>query len=1126
MFSTDPDSPRPEAAAPSPRPPRKSWRLTGTWEPTPTPKPVPSFRAGLARLVKGNRTPLSIVGALTAADAVTQATAERKPGEGMGAAALRGAKSGAIYGSVLAGAEPLIKAGLKKLSARGRETRFDEPEKKHHPVLGTIGAATLPAIPQAAVGVGTLVAALGGDSKLAKEDRPVLASLKRTARKQGVNVHQSFSPSSPGFYWNKEEAPVFARAKLDMSLQNVLQPKAARRSKGIGVYSGVRGSLKPGLLAHEVGHATQPRFLRHPLGHMTGKLAPSVAGLYATATGDEQRAKKAAIVGGLAAAPMLASEVDASVRGSRLLRKAGVKGLRSLSPGFGLPTYAAVAAAPYLAYRTKKALGGYRPETRAPQKTSMSSKVPLIQFDLIERATAPITDKKNREQWKDLAVAGSGAASIYSGLKVAQLAHTLKHETTPQIKETTDVLKEAGSKWGKVADDWTNNDVSGNIAKAGRSVTNAATAFTPKKGQIFRRAKSASNAGRKLLGGVGKNGGQGVAAKAAGLFKRGLYRLRGMAFADASPLTEFRNLTREEKDRGDAAKAAATGAAVGVLPGAVLGGHHLPGRPLRKDENTAGKRLVRRTKWPLIQHEGIGTGKGNVAEVHHEGLSDKNAKLHVLPQDKWSKGHVPHVLDETVDISAAQRARAAASPGKDGKARPFKYNLGANNCQTWTESMKTGKKPAFSRQWRQAGKGALKGAGLGALALGGGLLAARKLERSKNDSHLAKTSKFGVQGSGKPSSFLLHPSSLTEFALDAQGRNVSAWDHLTGRKTGYNTSIDASGRRRVDISSPADVDLLGAARSIHGQAKTVTRWADRGTGIVKDTAAHLSGKPREKDAFGRQKKREWEKPWFGRHVKELAATGALISGGLAYRNSPLVKHTVDKMVGHGRDLFNKGAQKLGFKPAPPVVQAAKPFFSKSKAFTVDPPTGKRSTYTRTKDGLKTVKPGDKVRGKLHASVPAPRKPGYTIPADPFPRHMSAVMDRAITAFAATFPSLHHSTTPSFHRFDAQASDAGWDVRDPRGRSARVFAPGSRPRDRREKKWHEKLDNERLLWGAGLLGTAALAAGGAHMATKSFIKSHPEKVGLMVPRVRKSLPRKPKPAPAANVTPFRKPDAAA
>jgi hypothetical protein len=59
-------------------------------------------------------------------------------------------------------------------------------------------------------------------------------------------------------------------------------------------------------------------------------------------------------------------------------------------------------------------------------------------------------------------------------------------------------------------------------------------------------------------------------------------------------------------------------------------------------------------------------------------------------------------------------------------------------------------------------------------------------------------------------------------------------------------------------------------------------------------------------------------------------------------------------------------------------------------------------------------------------------------------------------------------------FDYSAPD--WDVRDQRGRSARVFAPGSQARDRREKYWHERTSNIRKLALAGAL--AAAAGGGA------------------------------------------------
>jgi hypothetical protein len=40
---------------------------------------------------------------------------------------------------------------------------------------------------------------------------------------------------------------------------------------------------------------------------------------------------------------------------------------------------------------------------------------------------------------------------------------------------------------------------------------------------------------------------------------------------------------------------------------------------------------------------------------------------------------------------------------------------------------------------------------------------------------------------------------------------------------------------------------------------------------------------------------------------------------------------------------------------------------------------------------------------------------------------------------------------------------------------RVFAPGSRRRERREKAWHEKTENERTLWKAGI--AAGVLAGG-------------------------------------------------
>lgn len=57
--------------------------------------------------------------------------------------------------------------------------------------------------------------------------------------------------------------------------------------------------------------------------------------------------------------------------------------------------------------------------------------------------------------------------------------------------------------------------------------------------------------------------------------------------------------------------------------------------------------------------------------------------------------------------------------------------------------------------------------------------------------------------------------------------------------------------------------------------------------------------------------------------------------------------------------------------------------------------------------------------------------------------------------------------------DARAAEVGWDVRDPRGKSARVFAPGAQRRQRRPAEWHETKDGQRkIIGGLGLAGTLA------------------------------------------------------
>jgi hypothetical protein len=92
---------------------------------------------------------------------------------------------------------------------------------------------------------------------------------------------------------------------------------------------------------------------------------------------------------------------------------------------------------------------------------------------------------------------------------------------------------------------------------------------------------------------------------------------------------------------------------------------------------------------------------------------------------------------------------------------------------------------------------------------------------------------------------------------------------------------------------------------------------------------------------------------------------------------------------------------------------------------------------------------------------------------------------------------------------------GWDLRDARGRSARVFAPNSKRRVRRESKWHERKRNQRnLLIGGGLVaaigtGAGALAIGGAGRA--KAVSAVKNRMMGMINRVRRNRSIRPKPS---------------
>lgn len=251
-----------------------------------------------------------------------------------------------------------------------------ERKKEYRPALGTaaglVGAGTI----QTGVGLGTKRAIVdpkglqgaramvsvdlnGRVTKTPMDDvanDPKLKYLRDRIEAQGAVLKDSRNPLVPGMAWDRS-----GRRSVNQKMVSQIEDlTGSTAEKGITIAPAVRAGLKEGVIAHEIGHLEQSKFLRHPVVHGGGKAALTAGSILAPLSSNERHAKTAAIASAGLALPLLASEVDASVRGTRILRKAGVRGIKSLSPGIGLASYGAAAAAPYIAYRIKKSLGGYK----------------------------------------------------------------------------------------------------------------------------------------------------------------------------------------------------------------------------------------------------------------------------------------------------------------------------------------------------------------------------------------------------------------------------------------------------------------------------------------------------------------------------------------------------------------------------------------------------------------------------------------------------------------------------------------------------------------------------------------------------------------------------------------------
>jgi hypothetical protein len=87
----------------------------------------------------------------------------------------------------------------------------------------------------------------------------------------------------------------------------------------------------------------------------------------------------------------------------------------------------------------------------------------------------------------------------------------------------------------------------------------------------------------------------------------------------------------------------------------------------------------------------------------------------------------------------------------------------------------------------------------------------------------------------------------------------------------------------------------------------------------------------------------------------------------------------------------------------------------------------------------------------------------------------------MVATSAILDSVKHFDS-TLNELDYTAPD--WDLRHQHRKSVRVYAPEAHPRERREKKWHEKIGNERKMWAGGVLAAGAVGAAINHGASKA------------------------------------------
>lgn len=229
---------------------------------------------------------------------------------------------------------------------------------------------------------------------------------------------------------------------------------------------------------------------------------------------------------------------------------------------------------------------------------------------------------------------------------------------------------------------------------------------------------------------------------------------------------------------------------------------------------------------------------------------------------------------------------------------------------------------------------------------------------------------------------------------------------------------------------------------LHRRGEELYTKLGRAYRLTRDVSAKIKGTP-NLDVRGRERTPEWKKQWAVRG----AAVGALVLG---YKYRGLAKRALHTPLG---EKATEGVRSAMSK-SPWLQQTVKSareyghgvreeWRDLNKAMKAEPKSAAEAVKEYQHTAAEKVAEAERRRQAIKKSVES---------GNPL-------------KFKSKLREVRFAQTNAY-----------WDIRDERGRSARIYAPGHQQRTRRQKKWHERKRNRDLI--AGALGLGGLGAGAA------------------------------------------------